>query len=96
MASSGCSLNPSLIVQDWAKKVEAKLSFKATPSWHFIIAVDESVVKCGGRAIYVWVEVDACTRQPVWFGVSLTRTMENALRFLRRLRRRCLGDPVHG
>ena len=30
----------------------------------------------------------------VWFGVSLTRTTENALRFPRRLRGRCLGDPV--
>jgi len=29
-----------------------------------VIAVDESVVKCGGRAIYVWVAVDAVTRQP--------------------------------
>ncbi|PSN91967.1 hypothetical protein B9Q03_02530 [Candidatus Marsarchaeota G2 archaeon OSP_D] len=62
-----------------------------------MIAVDEGVVKCGGgRPINVWVAVDAYTRQPVWFGVSLTRTMENALRFLRRLRRRCLGDPAHG
>jgi hypothetical protein len=34
--------------------------------------------------------VDAYTRQPIWFGVSLTRTTENALRFLRRLRGRCL------
>jgi len=38
--------------------------------------------------------VDAETRQPIWFGVSLTRTTANALRFLRRLRRRCLGNPV--
>jgi len=81
-------------VQGWVKKVEAKLNFEATPSWHPIIAVDESVVKCGGRPVYVWVAVDACTLRPVWFGVSVTRTTENALRFLRRLRRRCLGDPV--
>jgi len=48
-----------------------------------VIAVDESVVKCGGgRPINVWVAVDAYTRQSVWFGVSLTRTTENALRFL--------------
>jgi len=52
------------------------------------------VVKCSGRPVYVWVAVDAVTRQPIWFGVSLTRTTENALRFLRRLRKRCLGDPV--
>jgi len=38
--------------------------------------------------------VDAHTRQPIWFGVSLTRTTGNALMFLRRLRWRCLGDPV--
>ena len=56
--------------------------------------MDESVVKCSGRPVYVWVAVDAYTRQPIWFGVSLTRTTENALRFLRRLRKRCLGDPV--
>jgi hypothetical protein len=43
------------------------------------IAVDESVVKCGGRPVYVWVAVDAVTRQPISFGVSLTRTTENAL-----------------
>jgi transposase-like protein len=40
-------------VQDWVKRVEAKLNFEATPSWHQAIAVDESVVKCGGRPIYV-------------------------------------------
>jgi len=56
-----------------------------------VIAVDEGVVKCGGgRPIKVWVAVDACARRPVWFGVPLTRIMESALRFLRRLRRRCL------
>ena len=42
----------------------------------------------------MWVAVDAYTKQPIWFGVSLTRTTENALRFLRGLRTRCLGDPV--
>lgn len=35
-----------------------KLSFGVTPSEQQAIAVDESVVKCGGgRAIYVWVAV---------------------------------------
>jgi len=81
-------------VQEWVKKVEGKLSFDAAPSWHQVVAVDECVVKCGGRPLYVWVAVDAYTRQPIWFGVSLTRTTGNALRFLRRLRGRCLGDPV--
>ena len=36
--------------------------------------------------------MDAYTRQPIWFGVSLTRTTANALRFLQRLRRRCRGN----
>jgi len=45
-------------VQDWVKKVEAKLSFEAKPGWHPVIAVDESVVKCGGRPIYVqWTRI---------------------------------------
>ena len=44
--------------------------------------MDESVVKCGGRPVYVWVAVDAVTRQPISFGVSLTRTTENALRLV--------------
>jgi len=52
-------------VQDWMKKVEAKLRFEPVPSWHRAIAVDESVVKCGGRPLYVWVAVDAYTRQPI-------------------------------
>jgi len=34
--------------------------------------VDESVVECGGQPLYVQVGVDAYTRQPVWFDVSLT------------------------
>jgi len=29
-------------------KVERKLDFEVEPSWHPVIAVDESVVKCGG------------------------------------------------
>jgi transposase-like protein len=60
-------------VEDWAKKVEAKLSFDPEPRWYSVIAVDESVVKCGGRPLYVWVTVDAYTRRPLWLGVSLTR-----------------------
>jgi|GEM_PF-822860 len=35
-------------VQDWMKKVEAKLSFEPVQSWQRAIAVDESVVKCSG------------------------------------------------
>jgi len=38
-------------VQDWVKKVEAKLRFEPVQSWHRAIAVDESVVKCGGRPL---------------------------------------------
>jgi len=45
--------------------LEAKLSFDVEPGWHPIIAVDEGVVKCGGRPLYVWVAVDAYTRQPI-------------------------------
>ena len=41
---------------------------------------------------YPIIAVDAYTRQPIRFGVSLTRANNpNALRFLRRLRKRCLG-----
>jgi len=71
------------------RKVEAKLNFDATPIEHQVVAVDVSVVRCGGRPIYVWVSVDIFTKQPVWFAASLAGTTENALRFLRR-RRRCL------
>jgi|SRR5579875_1315840 len=52
-------------VEDWVREVEAKLSFDVAPSWHPVIAVDESVVKCCGRPIYVWVAVDAYTRRPI-------------------------------
>ena len=38
-------------VQDWMKKVEAKLSFEPVQSWQRAIAVDESVVECGGRPL---------------------------------------------
>jgi len=73
-------------VEDWTRKVEAKLSFDPKPQLSFdpkpleysVIAVDESVVKCGGRPPYVWVAVDAYMRRPIWFGVSLTRTTRNA------------------
>ncbi|PSN95273.1 hypothetical protein B9Q09_03240 [Candidatus Marsarchaeota G2 archaeon ECH_B_SAG-C16] len=58
--------------EEWVRRVEGKLNFDAEPSWHQAIAVDESVVKRGGRPIYVWVAVDTYTRQPVWFGASLT------------------------
>jgi len=81
-------------VEEWTRKVEEKLSFNPKPREYPVIAVDETVVKCRGQPLYVWVGVDAVTRQPIWFGVSLTRTTQNALRFLRRLRKRCLGDPV--
>ena len=81
-------------VEEWTRKVEEKLSFNPKPREYSFIAVDETVVKCRGQPLYVWVAVDAYTRRPIWFGVSLTRTTQNALRFLRRLRRRCLGDPV--
>jgi len=46
-------------VEEWVRKVEAKLNFEVEPSWHQVVAVDESVVKCCGRPIYVWVAVDA-------------------------------------
>jgi len=52
-------------VQDWMKKVEAKLSFEPVQSWQRAIAVDESVVKCSGQPLCVWVAVDAYTRQPI-------------------------------
>ncbi|PSO07203.1 hypothetical protein B9Q04_12120 [Candidatus Marsarchaeota G2 archaeon BE_D] len=55
--------------------------------------------RCVGQPLYVWVGVDAETRRPIWFGASLTRTTQNALRFPRRLRRRRLcGSPCdpHG
>jgi len=65
-------------VEDWTRKVEAKLSFDPKPLEYSVIAVDESVVKCGGRPPYVWVAVDAYMRRPIWFGVSLTRTTRNA------------------
>jgi len=81
-------------VEEWTKKVEAKLSFDPKPREYSVIAVDETAVKCTGRPLYVWVAVDAKTRRPIWFGVSLTRTTANALRFLRRLRKKCLGNPV--
>jgi transposase-like protein len=77
-------------IEEWTKKVEAKLSFDPKPHEYPIIAVDETVVKCGGQPLSVWVAVDVYTRQPTWFGVSFTRTTQNALRFLRRLRKRCL------
>jgi len=58
-------------------------------------------VKCRGQPLYVWVGVDAVTRQPIclvgWLGVSLTSTTANALRFPRRLRGGGAytgGDPV--
>jgi len=76
------------------RKVGGRLNFDPQPQEYSIIAVDETVVKCNGTPIYVWAAVDAETRQPIWFGVSLTRTTANALRFLQRLRRRCLGNPV--
>jgi len=81
--------------EDWVKKVSAsktKLRGDPEPSEHQVIAVDESVVKCGGgRPVYAWVAVDAYTKQPIWFGVSLTRATGNALRFLRRL----MGRRLH-
>ena len=46
-------------VQDWMKKVEAKLSFEPVQSWQRAIAVDESVVKCGGPTA---VGVGCCRR----------------------------------
>jgi len=46
-------------VEDWVKNVEGELNFDAEPSWHQLVAVDDSVVKGGGRPLYVWVAVDA-------------------------------------
>jgi transposase-like protein len=81
------------IVGEWTRKVEARLSFNPKPREYPVIGVDETVVKCGGgQPFYVWVAVDAERRQPIWLGVSLTRTTKNALRFLSRLRRRCLCE----
>jgi hypothetical protein len=68
-------------VEEWTRKVEEKLSFNPKPREYPVIAVDETVVKCRGQPLYVWVGVDAVTRQPIWFGVSLTRTTQNALSF---------------
>lgn len=45
---------PKSSIEDWVKRVEAKLNFRVTPREHPVIAVDESVVKCGGRPVYVW------------------------------------------
>jgi len=44
---------------------EEKLSFNPKPREYPVIAVDETVVKCGGQPLYVWVGVDAVTRQPI-------------------------------
>ena len=76
--------------------MEAKLSFEVEPGWHQAIAVDESVAKCdGGRPIYVWVGVDAYINEAANLVRSVRHstvgTSGNALRFLRRLRRRCLS-----
>ena len=85
-------------VGEWVRKVlggEAELQPK--PREYSFIAVDGCVVKCRGQPLYVWVGVDAVTRQPIWLGVSLTRTTANVLRFLRRLRGGGAytgGDPV--
>jgi len=65
----GCSSRLE-VKRSGVKKIEAKLNFDVAPRVHQIIAVDENVVKCGGRPLYVWVAVDAYTKQPIWFGVS--------------------------
>jgi heat shock protein HspQ len=61
---------------------------------HFVIAVDKSVVKYGGRSrpIYVCVAaVDAETRHPMLFEASLTdEDHGQPPRFPQRLRRMCL------
>jgi transposase-like protein len=90
-------------VEDWTRKVEAKLSFDPKPQLSFdpkpleysVIAVDESVVKCGGRPPYVWVAVDAYMSGRSG-SVSPLREprVTPPFRFLRRLRKRCLGNPV--
>ena len=51
--------------EEWTRKVEEKLSFNPKPREYPVIAVDENVVKCGGQPLYVWVGVDAVTRQPI-------------------------------
>ena len=56
--------------------VEAKLSFDPKPREYSVIAVNETVVECAGQPLYVWVAVDAYTRQPIWLGVSPTHTSE--------------------
>ncbi|PSN98310.1 hypothetical protein B9Q11_02440 [Candidatus Marsarchaeota G2 archaeon ECH_B_SAG-F08] len=60
------------------------------------IAVDESVVKCGGRPVYVWVAVDACATHLVR---CFTHKDNRERAQVSRLRTRCLGDSrigVHG
>ena len=72
-------------VQDWMKKVEAKLSFEPVQSWQRAIAVDESVVKCRGPTtvgVGCCRRVHGATHLSGWLGVSLTRTTENALRLV--------------
>jgi transposase-like protein len=51
--------------QEWVRRVGGRLNFDPQPQGYSIIAVDETVVKCNGRPIYVWTAVDAYTRQPV-------------------------------
>ncbi|PSO06907.1 hypothetical protein B9Q04_13640 [Candidatus Marsarchaeota G2 archaeon BE_D] len=51
-------------IEEWTKKVEGKLSFNPKPREYSVIAVDETVVKCGGQPLHAWVGVDARQENP--------------------------------
>jgi hypothetical protein len=63
-------------VEEWARRVEVKLSFDLKPREYSIIAVDKSVVKFGLVDNHYTSGLGWTLRQEnpsVWFGVSLTR-----------------------
>ena len=79
-------------VHRYAKKF-AKHAFmrQIKPKHHSIVAIDETVVKVNGRRWYVWVAIDAETKELITFHVSKGRNWLEALMFLKKLKRMCLG-----
>ncbi len=56
-----------------------------------LVAVDETVVKVNGKHCYVWIAVDAETKEVVCFDVSKGRSYLDALAFMKKVKARCKG-----
>jgi len=61
------------------------------PKHHSIVAIDETVVKINGKRWYVWLAIDTETKELITFHISRGRNWLEALIFLKKLKRMCLG-----